>query len=181
MLFLLRLDRGAFAFATTIVVVIAAIGTVVILVNPQSPFNVGTLSGLVVFHAGGPPSPPGDCSNRTTTSASAEIGPVMIVAQPQSMSGTSIDIPIHWTSGCVLGARLSYGSIQVNLIPGNYTLHLDCSDGSPIGPHCDEYVNPSLITVPNGETYQTQGNTFILQITGNKTTTMDIDIASTIF
>jgi hypothetical protein len=35
--------------------------------------------------------------------------------------------------------------------------------------------------MPNGETCRLQGNTFILQVMDNKTTTLDINIASIIF
>ena len=76
---------------------------------------------------------------------------------------------------------MAYGSIRVNLVPGDYTLRLNCPDGSPVTASCSVAVNPSLITMPNGETYRTRSNTFRLRIMGNKTTLLNINIQSTTF
>lgn len=171
MLFLLRLDRGTFAFATASVIVVAAMGTVAILVYPQSSLNDGTISGLVAYYMGGPQVPPGHCSNQTLALPPYFESPVAISAQPQSSPGTSINIPIlDWTSDCVNGARVAYGSIRFILIPGEYTLRLNCTG-----------VCNSLITIPSGETHQAQGYTFSLQVMSNKTTTMDINVWSLIY
>lgn len=177
----LQLDRGTCAFATAIVIVVAVIGATVILENPQSSFNYGILSGQVVLGEGGPPCPPSG-SDQTTTLAPDFASPVVIVAQPQLGPGASVNIPIlDWVQSCVAGERTAYGSIQISLIPGNYTLHLDCPDGGPAAAPCGMAVNPSLITMPNGGLSQQYGNTFSLQIANNKTTTMDVDIQSTIY
>ena len=177
-----RLNRGIFAFATTIVVIAAIMGIASTLTYPQAGFGLGVMSGAVVFHAGGPPSPAADCHNETTMLAPGETGPIVIVAQAESSPASSIDIPIHWTSDCVLGARFAYGSIQDNLPPGNYMVYLDCPDGSPITPpDCGDFVNQSLVITTSGETYQLQGNTLPMQILVNRTTTLNVDISSTIY